>query len=140
MSSSLKKLLATIRDAAGQDWQTAVTDYLKSHKLSAAETEALGLDVYHIILKEAVANLHISSDEAANLLAIQGFFGLSDTAVRELRRSYAPKALKMLLDWFLIDKILTPSETAQIIAFGKEMSLSEAEVEEIIAAAAAKLQ
>lgn len=140
MSASHKKLLAALRKKEGRDWQKPVTDFLKDKKLSAAETETLGLEVYHIALKEAVANLNIAADEAANLLAIQVFFGLGETAIRTLHRSYAPKALKMMIDWFLIDRILTTSEIAQIIAFGKKMSLTEAEIEEIIEAAVGKIK
>lgn len=128
MSASTKKLLAALRKKEGRDWQKPVAHFLKAHKLSAADTEVLGLDVYNIALKEAVANLNIATEEAANLRAIQTFFGLSEEAVRELHRSYAPKAMQMMLDWFLIDNILTPSEEAQLTAFGKEMSLTEAEI------------
>ncbi len=129
--SAHKKFLHKLREQEGADWQALVDGFLKEKKLSAEDKKALGLEVYHEILKLAVANLHIDGQEAQNLAAVKAYFRLSEKAIQELKRRYAPKALKMLLEWFLVDGILTPSERAQLISFGKELALSEEEIEKL---------
>ncbi len=137
MPVSSKKLLTALRKNDGQNWQQLTADYLKTRKLTRRQQQALGLEVYHITFKQAVANLRIDEHEARELAAIKDYFNISDTDIRELRRSYAPGALKMMLDWFLIDDILTPSEQAQLFAFGEEMALTNEEVQALLDASVA---
>lgn len=137
MSASPKKLLTAIRKSEGRDWQQLTTAALKGKKLSARQKEALGLDVYRIVFEHAVANLAINLQEEKDLSAIRDYFKVGEKALRELRRGYGPKALQMMLDWFLIDQILTPSEEARLFAFGEQMSMTPEEIQALIDASVA---
>ncbi len=132
MSASSKKLLTAIRKSEGRDWQQPTADYLKGKKLSARQKEALGLQVYRIAFEHAVANLAISAEEEKALAAIRDYFKIGEKAIAELRRGYAPKALQMMLDWFLIDQILTPSEEARLFVFGEQMAMTPEEIHALI--------
>jgi hypothetical protein len=127
-----KSLLLALREADPADWKSHVNHYLDKKKLSKSEKAALGHDVYHEVLKHALANLHLDDDERRILADVKKYFHLSDPAEDEIKRHYAPKALKMMIEWFLIDGILTPSEQAQLLAFGQEMKLSVIEITEFI--------
>ncbi len=129
-----KSLLLTLREADPADWKSHVKQYVDKKKLSKTAKQELGPAVYHEVLKHAVANLQLDADEKRILADVKKYFHLSDTAEDEIKRHYAPKALKMMLEWFLIDGILTPSEQAQLQAFGQEMRLTEPEVELFIKA------
>ncbi|RYD52216.1 MAG: hypothetical protein EOP52_08580 [Sphingobacteriales bacterium] len=127
-----KSLLLALREADPADWKSHVKHYIDKKKLSKSEKAELGSAVYHEVLKHALANLQLDDDEKRILADVKTYFQLSDSAEDEIKRHYAPKALKMMIEWFLIDGILTPSEQAQLLAFGQEMKLSVIEITEFI--------
>ncbi len=129
-----KALLKAIRNDDYRHWQLHVRKWEEKQKepMTIPVREEVGKVVYNAVLHHAVANLQFEPEELETLQAIQDYFGLANDVVNEIKRPYAPKALKMLADWFLTDGILTGSERAQLRDFGGQLGLSKAELNDFI--------
>jgi hypothetical protein len=138
--ASLKSTLSKLRKDGYQYWREHVETYLAKHKgkISKSEKMKMGEEVYDTVLKLTAANLDFDADEREQLDALIKYFSLSSEVVTKVKRHYAPKAIKMMAEFFLIDDILTTSETEQLLAFGKELDLTEAEVTDLVSAVTAK--
>ncbi len=138
--ASLKSTLGKLRKDGYQYWKEYVEEYLAKHKskMSKSDKAKMGEEVYHTILKLTAANLDIDEDENKHLDAVIKYFSLPAEVVTKAKRHYAPKAIKMMAEFFLIDDILTASETEQLLAFGKELELTEEEVTSLVKKAMAK--
>jgi hypothetical protein len=128
--SFAKALIKVIRGDDFRNWEEHVRKFEKKQKepLKKEDRLELGRAVYDAVLHDAVANLQLEEDEKAALIAVQAHFGLSEEDTVAIKKKYAPKALRMLADWFLTDGIVTRSERAQLLEFGKQMCVDEEEV------------
>ena len=106
--------------------------------MSKSDKAKLGEEVYHAMLKLTAANLAFDDEEREHLAAVIKYFSLPAELVSKTKRHYAPKALKMMAEFFLIDDILTSSEVAQLLAFGEELDLTEDEVTDLVKGITAK--
>ena len=131
---ALKSMLSKLRKDGYRHWREHVDAYMSKHKskMSKSDKLELGEEVYHTVLKLAAANLDFDDEEREHLAEIIKHFSLPAELVSKTKRHYAPKALKMMAEFFLIDDILTSSEVAQLLAFGAELDLTEEEVTELV--------
>ncbi len=127
-------MLSKLRKDGYRHWREHVDAYLSKQKgkLSKSDKAKLGEEVYHAMLKLTAANLAFDDEEREHLAAVIKYFSLPAELVSKTKRHYAPKALKMMAEFFLIDDILTSSEVAQLLAFGEELDLTEDEVTDLV--------